>query len=328
MVRGATPRCANNGTIVSFSGLSFRVLEADGATVPVEQENISLAADETFRLLRWTKSLRQVSVVRNGASKPVQGHGDRWHYHCASEVTLIEKGAGTRFVADDIELFEAGDLVLIGSNVPHYWHQRGQSAGFSLQWDFPLEHGIWGFGEAVPPLQALAKSAQRGLCISGETAQAVARRMNELQRLGGLSRMLCFLQIIALLSEAPARDIRALAARPFSLSGTAEQQQAIQRAVSYIVAHYREPIRLDALLRLTGMSRATFARQFQLHSGKSFTAFLNEVRLQAVCRSLRETTEPVSVIAFNNGFSQLSFFNRLFRRVFGMNPLSFRGSAG
>lgn len=294
--------------------------------MPVQHEDIRLAPDETFRLLRWTRSVERVSVIRGGVARPIAGQGDHWHYHRASELSLIQRGSGTRFVADQIELFDAGDLVLIGANVPHYWHQHGSSAGLSLQWDFPLEHGIWTFGEAVAPLRALAAKAQRGLHLQGDAARAATEGMAELQHLTGMPRLVAFLKLMSLLASAPPRELRALAARPFALDGTAEQQDAIQRSVSYILAHYREPMRLEALHTLTGMSRATFARQFARHAGKPFSTFLNQVRLQSVCRALRESAEPISAIAFSHGFSQLSFFNRLFRREFGISPGEFRAN--
>jgi AraC-like DNA-binding protein len=148
--------------------------------------------------------------------------------------------------------------------------------------------------------------------------------MEELVRLGGLARVAVFLHILARLAEAPARDIRPLATVPFSLSGRAAHQEAMRDAVSYILSQYRESVYLPELLRLTGMSRATFARQFRQHTGKTFAAFVNQVRLQAVCRVLRDSTENVSSIALNHGFNQLSFFNRLFRRELGVSPKDYR----
>ena len=292
--------------------------------MPTQLENIRLAPDETFRLLRWVGSVNRVVVVRAGRGMPIQGHGGHWHYHRAMELTLIERGAGTRFVADHIELFEAGDLVLIGSNVPHYWHSRGHSAGLSVQWDFPLDHGIGSVGETAAPLRALAASALRGLHLRGDTAKDTASTMAELPNFAGLPRLAAFLRLLAILTAAPKRDVRPLGALPFSMDGTDEQQEAVRRAVSYILAHYREPIRLESLLRLSGMSRATFARQFQRHAGKPFSTFLNQVRLQAVCRALLDTAEPISAIAFSHGFNQLSFFNRLFLREFGASPSAYR----
>lgn len=291
----------------------------------MNREDIGLAEGQTYRLLRWSRTVSRVEVVHApGHSSRVKGQGDHWHYHPETELTWIEQGTGTRFVADQIELFEPGDLVLIGANVPHYWHFRGVSAGWSLQWDFPMEHGIWSFSEAVIPLRRLAEAAQRGVRIKGKTAEAIRDLFPVLSILHGMQRLAEFLRLASLLAEAPSRDLEPIAQRPFALTGTAEQQDAIRRAVSYIIAHYREAVALEDLMDLTGMSRATFARQFQRHAGKSFSSFLNQVRLRAVCRALQETDEPVSAIALGHGFNQLSFFNRLFRREMKMSPSEWR----
>jgi len=292
--------------------------------MPVQQEDVQLLTDETFRLLRWTRSVVRVSIVGSGTERPLKGQGDHWHYHRASELTLIQHGSGTRFVADHVELFDDADLVLIGSNVPHYWHQRGDSSGLSIQWDFPSDHGIWSFGEAVAPLRALDQRALRGIRLGGATARSATEIMGELQHLKGLWRLAAFLRLMSLLAHAPTSEMPTIAEHPLVLNGTAEHQDAIKHAISYILAHYCDPIRLDSLLHLTSMSRATFSRQFQRHVGKPYSVFLNEVRLQAVCRALRETTAPISAIAFDHGFNQLSFFNRLFQREFSMCPGEYR----
>lgn len=288
------------------------------------RENIQFSQGHAFRFLRWTEDISQVDeILAPGEAIALQGRGDQWHYHPQTELTLVQGGEGTRYVADHIELFQSGDLVLIGSNVPHYWHVRGKSSGLAIQWFFPDEHGIWDFTEAAP-LRALEERARKGIHIRGQTAATIRDLMESMHQHVGLPKLTHLLSIISTLCQALDMEVRSLSTRPFSLSGPGEYQEAIRRSVSYIIAHYREPIRLDALLELSGMSRATFARQFQLHAGRSFSTFLNQVRLQAVCRALRDTKEPITNIALENGFSQLSFFNRLFRREFGINPSAYR----
>jgi AraC-like DNA-binding protein len=264
-------------------------------------------------------------VLNPNRSVPLEGQGAHWHYHRAVELTFIQKGKGTRFLGDHIELFDSDDLVLIGSNVPHYWHMRGVSRGLSTQWEFPIEHGIWNFAESAL-LTKMFESARRGLQILGATGENTRRRLEQLPSLAGLARLAVFLQILDGLSCAPSTDLRPLSQQPFSLSGSAEQQEAIRRAVSYILANYRGTVNLSELLHLTGMSRATFTREFRRHAGRPFSTFLNGVRLQAVCRALGETTELVGNIAMDHGFNQLSFFNRLFRREIGVNPSVYRAN--
>lgn len=290
------------------------------------RENIQFGQRQAFRLLRWTHDISNLEEIpAPGSAIAVRGRGDHWHYHPQTELTLIQQGEGTRFIADHIELFEPGDLVLIGSNVPHYWHLRGNSSGLAIQWHFPPQHGIWEFNEAQQ-LRALEEAARNGLRVSGATASKVRRLMEGMHALGGLTRVASLLTIISALADATGEDVRPLSALPFSMSGTDEHQEAIRRAVSYIIAHFRGAVSLPELLELTGMSRATFSRQFQLHAGRSFSTFLNQVRLKAVCRALRDTNVPITSIALDNGFNQLSFFNRLFHREFGVNPSTYRAN--
>ena len=289
-------------------------------------EEVSFEEGQTFRLLRWTRNVSRVEVVvgpRVGV--PLRGQGDHWHYHHLSELTLVQHGSGTRFVADSIELFDSNDLVLIGTNVPHYLHQNGPSAGISIQWKLPQDHGIWRFREASC-LRKLAEDSRRGLQVLGPTAAGIRQQMEELVSLSGLERMAVFLRILAKLASASQEDLRPLASVPFSLSGKGAHREAMRDAVSYIMAKYRETVYLPELLELTGMSHATFAQQFRNHTGKSFTSFVNRVRLQAVSRALRDGSDSISCIALNHGFNQLAFFNRLFRREFGVSPTEYRAS--
>src|SRR5678810_1054145 len=46
---------------------------------------------------------------------------NRWHYHSEVELIHIKKGEGTQFIGDCIKRFKSGDVVLVGSNLPHYW---------------------------------------------------------------------------------------------------------------------------------------------------------------------------------------------------------------
>jgi AraC-like DNA-binding protein len=294
------------------------------SAMPGTREQIHLPSGHSFRVLRWSRSVREVeSLLGPGRAVRIAGEGAHWHYHVEMELTWFARGAGTRFVGDHIAPFADGDVVLLGENLPHYWHARGPSSGLSVQWSFPHGHAFWAFPESLA-LADLFREAGRGLQFSGATAAAVAGDLRGLAETGGAERFGLLISLLARLARVPAAGRRHLSGRSFSLPRTTVHQQAIGEAVRYLLANFRDEIRLPDVLRLTRMSKPTFSRQFKQQVGKTYSQFVAQVRLQAVCRELVETERPILEIALSCGFGQLSFFNRLFRRVYGCSPREYR----
>jgi AraC-like DNA-binding protein len=292
------------------------------------RETIRLSEGHSFRLLRWARSPSEVEcVLAPERTQPMSGEGERWHFHVEMELTLFTRGSGTRFVGDHIGAFESGDLVLLGEKLPHYWHCRGPSSGLSAQWHFPESHALWTFPETLSVLP-LFERAKRGLHIIGRAAAEAGGMIRGLERSRGAGRLALLLGMLHRIAEAGELECQPLSARAFSLPTGEGHQRAIAAAVRHLVANHRETVRLEELLALTGMSRSSFARQFRQHSGRSFSEFLNGLRLEAACRELLESGRPVLDIALASGFTQVSFFNRLFRRTYGCSPSAFRAARG
>ena len=72
------------------------------------------------------------------------------------------------------------------------------------------------------------------------------------------------------------------------------------------------------------MSSYHFLRVFRQVVGLTPYQYLLRLRLHRAALRLRRTTEPVSAVAFESGFGDLSTFNRRFRRVIGVSPLLYR----
>ncbi len=288
------------------------------------REKVELPEGHSFRVLRWAKSLREVEcVVTPSKTMGVKGEGNRWHFHKEMELTLFQEGEGTRFIGDHIGPFGAGDLILLGERLPHHWHTHGPSGGLSLQWHFPESHPVWAFPENLE-LRELFKRSERGLHLSGRTASAVTTLMQEITRTKGAGQLATLLRLLALIAEAPEAELRALSSRSFTLSAESHHQKAISRSVQHLVANFREEVRLGDLLKISGLSRPTFSRQFKQHSGHSFSAFVNQLRLQAARRELRDGERSVLDIALACGFRQVTFFNRLFKREMKCTPVEYR----
>ncbi|MBV9587086.1 MAG: helix-turn-helix transcriptional regulator, partial [Alphaproteobacteria bacterium] len=81
-----------------------------------------------------------------------------------------------------------------------------------------------------------------------------------------------------------------------------------------------EPITLAGLARQAAMSPYHFLRTFCAVSGTTPYQFLLSQRLRRAAVRLRQTTDPISAIAYEAGFGDLSTFNRRFRRIIGTTP--------
>jgi AraC-like DNA-binding protein len=274
--------------------------------------------------LDWCENLHEVELVQSPRQRVrIEGEGEHWHYHEALELTYFASGEGTRFVGDQIQPFQSGDLVLVGANLPHYWHTRGPSKGVSVQWHLPPMHHFWAFPE-TERLGAYFKNAARGIQFRGRTAESLAGLLLELMASDGLDRLGVLLRLFAMAATAPPCDQEFISVNSFSLSAVSRHQTSMQAAIRFLLANYRKDIRLAELLKVTRMSRPTFSRQFRLHSGKTLGQFLQQIRLDAACRELAESGNPIIDVALGNGFSQLSFFNRVFRRSLRCNPSDYR----
>lgn len=288
------------------------------------RETIDPPAGQSFRAIRWTRNLREVeSALADGTMRRISGEGVHWHHHVEMELTLFTRGKGTRFVGDHIAEFNAGDLVLLGSNLPHYWHAPEESSGISIQWHFPRTHALWEFEEMVPALEIFGK-AEKGFRLKGRTAARAGGLLEEMMAVGAGGRLAKLMELFSVIAGMPNKDREVLSSRSFGLSAGSRHQAAIAKAVRHVVAQFRGEIRMQDLLKLTGMSRPTFARQFKEHAGRTLGEFVNKLRLQAACKELLESDRSVLEIALNCGFGQISFFNRLFRREKGCSPREFR----
>ena len=287
-------------------------------------ERIAPATGCSFRVLRWSDNLLEVdSLLDAGHAERITGAGDRWHSHIEMELTAFTKGEGAFFVGDHIGPFGTGEVVLLGENLPHHWSVRGHCAGLSVQWNFPPGHAFWSFPETLILADMFSKSGH-GIQYGGRTAAATTSGLQEIARTGGLERLGLLLRLLSLLASAPGPEQALLSRHSFSLPTDSNHQQAISEAMRHLLANFRNEIRLDEVLHLTGMSKTTFSRQFKMHSGKTFSEFAAHLRLQAACRELVETDRSILEIAYSCGFTQVSFFNRIFRRIVRCSPSEYR----
>ena len=105
--------------------------------------------------------------------------------------------------------------------------------------------------------------------------------------------------------------------------------EALRRALVHLGAHYDEPISLDRLARQAGVSPSHLGYLFRSSVGFPFKALLSHIRIIKARELLRGDSRPnITQVAMTVGFSDLSHFERSFRRIVGQSPREYRRTAG
>jgi AraC-like DNA-binding protein len=251
-----------------------------------------------------------------------------WHFHPEWELTWIREGAGRRFVGDCIESFGAGDLVLVGPGVPHFWFSDvaaggGLSRALVIQFpgDFPGE-AFLGLPEMGDVARVLKRGA-RGLFFSGQGVDEACKRLCRLRNLGAFEAVLELLGVLQLLAATCGRPL----AGPFYERLPGENSKTrLGRLYAFLMEHFREPLTLGRIASAVGMSPSACSRFFMRGTGGGIWDFLTQLRVDHCASLLRGSDRGIAEIAFESGFSTLSSFNRHFRQRHGRSPREYRHS--
>jgi AraC-like DNA-binding protein len=290
------------------------------ADASIHVETITPPEGLSFRMLRWRDNLHDVEQYdATGRPRPFEGAGDHWHLHREMELTLVERGSGLRLVGDHMERFSGPELELLGPHLPHCIRGLRNSRGFSVQFHWPLDHPL----RALPEFAHLAplwEHARRGLIFGAAACRRVGPRLTAMPGLPPAGRIGVLLQVLADLASRLSREAKPLSRLPFSVREGERHQAGIERVIRRVLEAYAEPMPLREALRLSGMSKAGFERQFPRYTGSTLTEFVNRVRLNHARRLLLGGGDTVGSVAYAVGFNHLSYFNRLYQRFYGVSP--------
>lgn len=246
-----------------------------------------------------------------------------WHYHPEYEIVFIEGTNGTRHVGDHISRYEGSDLVFIGPNVPHLNFDYGVKTDHykvvvQLKENF-LGDTFWQAPE-FRMITALFDRARAGVSFHGDTKQRVGAQLSQLADLSAFERLLALLRIFQEL--AVSTEYTSLHGQAVSSAYNLKEQQRLKQVNQFIAEQYARKIDIPEVASVASLTEAAFCRYFKRMTHLTFTQFLNQYRVSQA-QNLLLMGHSVSEACFACGFESLSYFNKIFRRVTGENPLRF-----
>lgn len=248
-----------------------------------------------------------------------------WHYHPEIELIFVCGGSGKRQIGSNISYFSEGDLVLMGSNLPHCGMTNENTNNdyemvIQFKSDF-LGETIWELPE-MQRIASLLEKAKAGIVFSENIKKTIGKKIVEMHESSSLERLVKFIEILD--SLASASDYRILNAGKYYLQTQVEDNERINLIFNYVKDHFKEQITLEEISDLANMKVPSFCRYFKKITNKTFTQFVNEYRITHSLKLLAEQPLSITEVCFESGFNNFSYFNKTFKEYIKKSPSQYR----
>ena len=258
---------------------------------------------------------------------------NEWHFHPEVELAYIIKGAGTQFIGDNIQHFKSGDLILVGSELPHLWRcddvyfqKRSMLKAESIVLHFLencLGKDFLQLPENIQILKLLVR-AKQGLQITGKTKYIIIEKLKKLIESSGTERIIILLEILTTISRS--KTLKPISSRDHKFIYSKKESERLNNIYQHILKKFQTEIKLESIASLANMKPQSFCRYFKSRNKKTFSRFLLEVRIGHACKLLTETDRSISEVCYESGFNNFSNFNRHFKQITKFAPSKYRTS--
>ncbi len=256
---------------------------------------------------------------------------NRWHYHTEVELIQIHRGQGTQFIGDDISRFESGNIVLVGSNLPHFWQfdrpEKKLLKGLTtISTVVHFFENFWGDRflnlPEIKSIKSVLEKAKRGISVGGKDGENIGRLISKIHSSKGVTKLLSLIECLA--EFANARDVTVLSSIGFNFNLSESENERINSIYSYSLSNFHREIYLDDVASIAGLTPNSFCRYFKTRTGKTYSQFLAEIRVGQACKLLIENKKNMKQLCFESGFNNFTCFHKNFKAITGKSPKKYQ----
>lgn len=256
----------------------------------------------------------------------------KWHYHKEYELIIIKKGFGKRFIGQGVEPFREGDLVLIGNNVAHF---HLSDPIFYKDNEMYCESDVIQFSRDIFPensanmqefstIKNMLATSIHGIHF---TNKAIIEKCVELFAAinvqTNLERLISLYKMLGILSCTTEFRLCSVYSSHDNHDSSPPNTPVI-KTYEYLISNFKEMITLPVIADKVGQNPAALCRSFKKNTGKSIFDALSEIRIGAASRLLLNSSLPITDIAFESGYRNISHFNHQFKNIIGLSPSAYR----
>lgn len=251
-----------------------------------------------------------------------------WHFHPELELVYVKGGSGKRHIGYHLSYFNDGDLVFIGSNLPHYGFTDRLTGNESETIVQIRNHFLGQSFLEIPEMNTIRQMFERakfGIAFHGSTKESIGAQLEKLPQLNPFDRLLELLKILK--EMAASKEFKILNANGFKIEVAHQDNDRINDIYYYVRQHFQEQIKLEDIAKKVSMTIPAFCRYFKKVSGKTFTQFVNELRVVHATKLLTEKKISITEVCLECGFNNFSHFNKVFKETTGKSPSAYRKGA-
>jgi AraC-like DNA-binding protein len=256
--------------------------------------------------------------------KEVQFYG-KLHQHEEIQISFIANGEGNILVGDTITSYQKGNVIVLGSNLPHVFRSEINSNETSHMISLFFTIDAYGSNFFNLPefkkLESFFISTKNGFQIDS-ISQKTINQFKKLKKANEFDRFILFFKI---LKNICLHDKKPLSNFIYNKPLTDSEGKRMQVVVDYVMTNYHREISLEEIAALSNMTKNAFCRYFKSRTNKTLFQFLIEIRVERASKLLLKNQElSVIEIAELCGFNNISNFNRKFKELKKLSPLQYR----
>lgn len=245
-----------------------------------------------------------------------------WHYHPEIEICYTLKSNGRRFVGNQIDDYQEGDLVLLGSNLPHGFTTETYCSQIVIQLMSNFMGDSFFLKPELRPISALFERAKQGIAFADKTKPKALRIMRKILATEGLPKLMHLLALLQLLAESP--HYVPICTKTFALDFNEAQLGRVKIVYDHIMQNYTREVNIKEVADKLNISEAAFYKFIKKQTQKTYTQIINEFRINHAGKLLMNTGKTVGEICHECGFNNVSYFNRKFKQIMQRTPENFR----
>ena len=234
------------------------------------------------------------------------------NWHRDTEIILILEGSGNVQYGPDVLTVRSGDIVVFNANVLHRFHKNDHLVYHCIIPDasFCQENGI--VTEQLLFEPHFRDTHTEALCRN--VAQQYADYRSSGTPLSGAKARNAMLALLLDLWEHHAGEKGG--SRPPEIPPA---EMHVKKVAAYLAEHYTEPVSLDRLAALCGISKCHLSREFKRYTGLTVLTYANLIR----CKHAEQciiSGMTVTETAMACGFESISYFSRTYKKHMGILP--------